>query len=495
MTLKKARLLILGENADYRTYFSKAVFDTVSGTVPLQAPSLPTSLPTQLHDCPNAVDLHVLSAAAYWRSLVQEVAILSLYTPTSYSEVSPLGVRLIGSGLVKNAAEGAAESSAKSALQKPEATKHELIKDEAGDRERIRLVADFCPTHIVFCTPTYAVLSWANRNRIPSMVLFSNWQEPLGLKARWQHGRLINQLNHDSVSWVGSQGAYACKVLEASGISPRKLIPWIWPQTALPKDYPAKQLRYDHTAITLVYAAPAQPTAGTGDLLQAVCHLRKKGTAIHLLIVSNQLISNAPETTDNIPFDQALTALQHQVARLKLSDCTTIIPALSRTELTETIRAADLVVMPDFEGDRPAATSAILVLAMAARTPVVAADHRSLKEHLLHGVNAMVYPAGNAKSMAHRIERVMSQPQLYNQLSEALETPLNALKVPAQWAKLIDLWLKSDRTMSAGADNYQRLCNWAFSSGRYQAIFSQHSVAGVSSKKQVRASAKKLSSR
>ena len=101
-------------------------------------------------------------------------------------------------------------------------------------------------------------------------------------------------------------------------------------------------------------------------------------------------------------------------------------------------------------------------MAMAARTPIIATDQEHFKDHLSHGVNAMIFPAGNDKSMAHRIERIMGQPQLYGQLSEASEVALNMLKVPARWSELIDRWL------TGGVENDQWLYNCAFSSGRYQ---------------------------
>ena len=109
-----------------------------------------------------------------------------------------------------------------------------------------------------------------------------------------------------------------------------------------------------------------------------------------------------------------------------------------------------------------------LPLAMATRTPIIASDHPLLQEHLCHGINAMIFPAGNAKSMAHRIERIMAQPQLYAQLSEALETPLPSLQIPARWTDVIEHWLQSDNHSPAGTLHYQQLCNWAFSSGRYR---------------------------
>lgn len=462
MRLEEARLLIVVEDTDYRAYLSgelegdQIANDQIATIFSQQAGE--SGLPKRLCSHPNAVDLNVLHAAAYWRSHVQEVGICSLYAPTPYSDVSQLGVRLIGSGLPTSFRE------AKNARSKDQA------KDAAGDRERTRLVADFCPTHIVFCTPNYAVLSWATRNQIQSVVLLSDWQEPLGWQQQRQHTKLIKQLNHESVAWVGSHGAPACKILEASGVSSRKLIPWSWPQTACAKQYPAKLLRYDRTAVSLAYSGSLRTAAGVSDLLMAVSHLHNKGTAVHLSLIGT--------SADR----QALQVRQQQAQQLGIAECITFIFEDAVAVISESLRAADLVVIPGYDRNRASEMPSHLRIAMSARTPIIATDHPHFKEHLLHGVNAMIFPAGNAKSMAHRIERIMSQPQLYNQLSEALDISLQAIEVPAQWAELIDRWLHSDKAMSAGADNHQSLCNWAFSSGRYQSIFPKQELSPVSAR-------------
>ncbi len=470
MRLEEARLLIVVEDTDYRAYMSGELEgEQIASIFSQQIDG--SGLPNRLYTHPNAADWHVLHAAAYWRSHVQEVGICSLYAPTPYSDVSQLGVRLIGSGLPaspRNANSSATgrDSNARSAAVEGAKSKNKA-KDAAGDRERIRLVADFCPTHIVFHTPNYAVLSWATRNQIPSVVLLSDWQEPLGWRQQWQHAKLIKQLNHESVAWVGSHGAHACKILEASGISPRKLIPWSWPQAACSKRYPAKPLRYDLTAINLAYSGSLRTAVGVSDLLRAVSHLHSKGTSVHLSLIG-------PSADE-----QSLQVRQRQAQQLGIAECITFVFENAEAAIREKLRAADLVVIPGYDRNRASDISNCLRIAMSTRTPLIATDHPHYKEHLLHGVNAMIFPAGNAKSMAHRIERIMSQPQLYNQLSEALEISLQAIKVPAQWAELIDRWLHSDKEMSAGADNHQSLCNWAFSSGRYQAIFPKKGPASM----------------
>lgn len=491
MNLKDARLLIVMEKADYRTYFGNSAHSASSSInrpfwsedqswlqdwvaqalfeqsfdQPFEpsfehvvSQSFDPSLAQSLGDL-NVADLHILRAAAYWRSQLQDVAIFSMYSATPYTLDTSIGIRLMGSGVLPS--DGAIRKS-----------------------QQNRLVADFCPTHIVFCTPAVAALSWANRNRIPSVALLSDWQEPLGWQQRRHHARLIQQLNCDSIAWIGSHGIPACRILAASGISPRKLIPWEWPQRELPEQYPPKQLRSDRGRCDLLYAGAIGENSGIGDLLLALTHLRQRGTIVHLkLIHLNQLYASDPLMTLETEADSDWLGLRSQIQSLNLSDCVTLIPTqlistqpisiLARQKLLNFMRAADLVVMPSYDSDSLSATASddltlqTIYCAMATRTPIVAANHSDFNKHLLHGVNAMIFPAGNAKSMAHRIERVMSQPQLYAQISETLDVALHTLKVPASWTTLVDSWLNSGDKMPAASDNFQRLCNWAFSSGRY----------------------------
>jgi glycosyltransferase involved in cell wall biosynthesis len=509
MKLENTRLLIVVDNADYRQHLASA------------------GLTQMLFDQPaehlSEENWHIFNAAVAWRSQLQEVAIFSAYSQEAYSTATDIGLQLIGSG-----------------IPDPE---HIPI----SPRKQIQLVADFCPTHIVMCTPSVSILNWANRNRIPSVVLLCDWQEPLNWLQRWQHARLIRQLNCESVHWVGSHGVYGCKILAGNGINPRKIIPWEWPQPDLPERYQPKQLRYDLDVVELVYVGTLRMSAGVGDLLLALNHIRQKGTAVHLNIIHKTTdksrrsahhktplsqplrdeilgeavlrkllagesiatgIDEADLPDDSAPsirpfslpaelaqegidelarnLDRDLETLRSQIQQLNLTECISLIPDPAETELLEYVRKADVAVIPGDDRARLSATSASsprtthysdrtkgtasLDLAMAARTPIIASDHPHLSEHLVHGVNAMIFPAGNAKSMAHRIERVLSQPQLYAQISEALGVSLSTMKVPARWSELIDYWLNSKTHTPESKNNQQQLCNWAFSSGRYRGI-------------------------
>ena len=544
MGFETVRLLIVVEDLDYRPFV-----DPPRGAQ-VQSGDRQRSLPNKLSavtaeadlDASRAVDAHIFEAATYWRSHLQEVAIYSAYAPNAYSEVAASGVQFLGSGHAAPASKSHEPELSEPRLSEPELSEPEPSKSVPStrrdhipsdqslpwpfkqndgvssrrdivskglrlrskpERDRIRLIADYCPTHVVLCTPDAAVISWTTHNQIPSVVLLSDWREPLGWWQRWQHQQLIKQLNHQSVAWIGSHGAYACKILCASGIKPQKLIPWEWPQPQLPAQSAPRQLRYERDAIQLIYVGPIHTTAGVDDLIQALSHLRDRARSAELQVIcetSDEIATLGaaplpereedvlqPLHTENVSDDILGTtvgtaatvseALDSDMRRLKaliehldLARCVTFTPTLPEPKLIEKMRAADLVVLPGYNRSWPAATPPSLQLAMATRTPVIASDHDHFKEHLFHGVNAMIFPEGNAKSMAHRIERVMGQPQLYAQLSEALDIPLHAIKVPARWADLVDRWLQSDQAPSDGGQHYQQLCNWAFSSGRYQSI-------------------------
>ena len=361
MDLKDIRLLIVVEDADYRGHLA-------AGS--LVWPPLNES-PTVL----SAVDSHLLSAANYWRSQLQEVAIFSLHSAAAYSTLTHSGIRLIGSGIIKAIARARAASGSRP-LKRPLMSPQP--KGEATRKQTVRLVADFCPTHIVMCTPAPAVLSWANRHHIPSVVLLSDWQEPLGLRARWQHNRLIAQLNRPSVNWIGSQGIHACKILQASGISPHKLIPWEWPQLELSKPHPPKQLRYSQDTIELVYAGPLSAAAGIYDLLLAIAYMQRKSIVVQLKLLCGPKLGGD------------LAVLQSRIQQLNLEEHIALIPWASELERLNYVRAADLMVIPGWDGrDSTAAPTAQqtlgseipgnIRLAVAARTPIVAASHPPLQ--------------------------------------------------------------------------------------------------------------------
>ena len=420
----QVRLLVIVEDVDYRAHLTD-IF-------------LPEMMPDRLAERVNSADAQLLNSAAAWSQQGHEVAIFSSYSKTAYSEVCYLGMRLMGSGLTHQLA------AAHSGLFVSESKK----KTQA----MVAPIADFCPTHIVMSTPNYSILKWANRRRIASILLLSEWQEPLGWKQRYRHRRLLKQMNHRCVQWVGSQGIPACNVLANSGIAPDKLIPWEWPRPRIAIQHPPKQLDYERDRISLLYVGKLDEPSQIGGLLLAVSHLKQRGHTVELQIVGDEL---TPRETMDLLYLQSL--------QLEVADEVTFSTVGAFEPLLAQARAADIVVILGYASHLRVGEPPIAVqIAMSACTPIVACDRAELQSHLFHGVNAMIFPEGNEKSMVHRIERLMGQPQLYAQLSEAGSSVQSRVNAPASWQDIIDWWIQDS------AASRQWLRNCALSSGRYQ---------------------------
>ena len=436
MGLGNVRLLIVVESADYQAALSN-IF-------------MPERLYEQLSDRLSPVDIHIVTAAVRWSMEAQEVAIFSCHSEVAYSDLTYLKIRVMGSGIpLPKKDEKASGKKAKTRAR----------RSNAEERQLVRQVADFCPTHVVMCTRSRALLTWAIRNRIPSVALFSDWYEPLGWAERRRHAKFIQLLNEPRVSWVGGQGILACKIMDASGVDSAKVIPWEWSQPQLLNQYEPKTLRPDTASVKLVYVGSLNAEAGMGDLLKGTLLLQRSGYTVTLQLIRDTLNDTAPIASEETAW------LENRVRAMELDHAVTVWTGLAPEQILERVRDADIAVIPQPGTTSPKHHPTLplgVAVAMATRTPLVACDHKELSAHLYHGANAIIFPTGSPESMVHRIERVMGQPSLYAQLSDSSQITLDKIKVPARWAALIELW------MTNSPYDRQRLRDFALSSGRYQ---------------------------
>ena len=451
MGVEDTRLLIVVENADYRAALSD-VF-------------MPEQIDRQLSGRLSPVDIHIFKAAVAWSANVQEVAIFSCNASEKYSEMTYLNVRLMGSGV------------SLSAITPSRRFPFSARNSDKLKRQLTQAIAEFCPNRLVVSFQSPTVIRWAIRNNLPTIALFSDWQEPVGPRQSWRHERFVRSLNHQSVNWVGAQGISASKLLEKSGVEANKIIPWEWAQPQLLGQYLPKQMRnptqmrnYERS-VELVYVGELDEDSGMKDLLKAVTYLQHNQFTVSLQVICNTLSQTSPITPSETAW------LEVQVQRYSLAESVSIWAGLAPEHMLEQVRHADVLVVPQPPSQPSSAPPLSIVLAMAACTPIVACDHPYLDDHLLHSVNAMSFPLGNSKSMAHRIERMMMHPDSYAQFSAAAHTALGQVKVPARWATLIEKWI------SERSDDSQWLRNHALSSGRYSSLKVERSKLQLLAKK------------
>ena len=346
----------------------------------------------------NAEQLVILEGLTTWGFQLQEVGVLGCVSDTAYDEVLETGVRVSGSGL--------------SALNK----------------SIFRQLADFCPTHLIVDVPEPSLFRWATRRQVRCIGMFQETSSELSPKKRWDKYQLSKALNHSGVDWVGGFGLNGCASLAIMGVLRNKLIPWSWPPSNRAETFEPKQLRSRAHPIQLIYTGPIFATKGIGDLLISVAQLKSQGYDIHLKLVGQGDIER----------------FESHAKRLQLAQIE-FIETVPDHVLVHLIRQADIFVMPS-RHESPEHSNTSLNRCLQSHTPIVASDHPMFAGSLSHGINAMIFPAGNTRAMSQRISYLLGHPEVYAKLSKASQTTWQSLQLPVHWISLLENWLQETDT-------------------------------------------------
>jgi hypothetical protein len=75
---------------------------------------------------------------------------------------------------------------------------------------------------------------------------------------------------------------------------------------------------------------------------------------------------------------------------------------------------------------------------------IVASDHAMFRGHLQDRKTTLVFPAGNARKLAARIEELVSDRLLYRELSQASEAAWEAFRFRSRGAVLLQHWVRGE---------------------------------------------------
>jgi glycosyltransferase involved in cell wall biosynthesis len=351
-------------------------------------------------------------------SHVDEVSTLCLLSDQRYNEVLPNGVRAIGAGF----------------------NSHKINFNTI-----LEVVKDRQPTHLVLRTPNRALLQWAIQNKVQTMATLADSFNNPGICERARNYLLANLLNHSQVSWIGNHGVTASQSLQAIGVNPDKIIPWDWPHSVTPDLFEAKTLRQNPQRWNLLYAGSVSEAKGVGDVLGAIAALKARNIPVHLKVAGKGDIA----------------AFQAKVRQFHLEDSVEFLGLVKNTAVVGLMREADLVVVPS-RHEYPEGFPMTIYEALCSRTPIVASDHPMFLRQLQHGQNAMIFAAGQSGECALQIEKILTNPALYETLSQATYATWKNLQIPVKWGDMITSWLHNS------PQDQEWLFQHRLSSGCYQ---------------------------
>lgn len=174
----------------------------------------------------------------------------------------------------------------------------------------------------------------------------------------------------------------------------------------------------------LFYAGLLVQSKGVGDILEAVAKLRKRNISVHL-----KMAGKGEEEF-----------FYQRVEQLQIKDSVEFLGIVPTQDLEPLMRESDLVLVTS-RHEYPEGFPLTIQHALRTRTPIVASDHPMFKTHLKHGINSMIFEAGNSRTLAKCIEKVISDSALYHNLSVASHSTWYELRLPVKWAELISRWL------------------------------------------------------
>jgi len=350
---------------------------------------------------------------------IEEAVVICCMTTEPYNEVLQNGVRAIGAG----------------------------FKQKIEVKKLLKLIEEQNPTHLIARTPIREVFQWAIQRNIQILAVFAESISTKSIKSNLRNYLLTKLLNKKQVKYVCTYGVNSSILFKKIGVNPEKIIPWDFILSLTPGSYLPKNLQREDE-LKLFYVGSLIEPKGVGDILESLAILRAKDLPVSLTIVGQ----------DETGF------FTNKAKKLNVEDFVSFLGIVPNKFIVDLMRESDVVLVPS-RHEYPEGFPLTIHHALCARTPIIASDHPMFRNSLEHGLNAMIFPAGNSAVLADCIEKLHSNSALYLKLSTASYDTWNQLQIPVKWADLIKRWLCDSH------ENQQWLFDHRLSSGRYDLSF------------------------
>lgn len=281
------------------------------------------------------------------------------------------------------------------------------------------------PTHLVVHFPLTAAFKWAKQNNVKVIGLFADSFQGSGLSSKLQNFRLSGMLNHQAVDLVANHGLSSCHSLRRIGVKPSKIIPWDFPYEITPNDFAPKSLA--DSAINdknIVYVGRIVRTKGVGDALNALVELKQSGITPNLTLIGKG----------------ELDWLRAEIHRLGLGDRVILTGGLSHDRVLAKMRWADAVLVPSRHA-YPEGLPLTIYEALTVRTPLITSDHPMFLGKFEPGRDVLMFPEKDVAALAHCIQTLLTNAELYRTLSLSSAAAWSRLQLPVKWHQLIGHWI------------------------------------------------------
>ena len=283
---------------------------------------------------------------------------------------------------------------------------------------------DVKPDYVVCRTFFNGIIAEAIKRKIPVLPSVAHIFRNDQVKKTLAHIRLRLLLARGNVPAIANHSLNASlSMAEALHFPREKIVPWDWRRVECvdtPKSVSADKKRWRG-----FFAGAVNELKGVGDCIDAVKLVRERGHDFSMTFAGPGALD------DWCAYAHARGVDEH----------VTFLGVIPNTDVAIQMNAHDIVIVPSRHGFAEGLPNTIYE-GLAARSPLVISDHPAFKGRLEAGRACLDFEGSNPQSLADALERLVTDHELYAQLSKEAPDALEKLYVGLPWNELIAHFLK-----------------------------------------------------
>ncbi len=252
---------------------------------------------------------------------------------------------------------------------------------------------------------------------------------------------LGREIDHSSVDRVGNHNLAAAETLAALGVAPDKIVPWDWPRSPTPADFPVK-IASDRVPKTLICVGKVSEAKGVGDVIRALAADPRMGGGVKLNVVGGGDI-------------EGMRSLAASLGVAKRVTFTGLVP---HSEVAPRMHAADAVLVYSRHAYGEGLPGTIY-LGLASRVPLIISDHPMFVAYLRDREDALIVPERAPDALADCLRALFDDSRLYESLSRNSAAAFARITHPVLWGEFVERWLR-DAPEDRAWLNAQALSQW-----------------------------------
>ena len=174
----------------------------------------------------------------------------------------------------------------------------------------------------------------------------------------------------------------------------------------------------------MVFVGGVVESKGVGDAIAAVAELRRRGRHVELTVIGKGDASG----------------FIRQAESLGVADCVRLEGQQPQTRVIDAMRSADLVLVPS-RHEYSEGLPMVIYEALAVRTPLICSDHPAFRGRIGEGTATLTFPERRPDAFADAIERLLTDPTLYGEMSIATASVWEKMQCPVKYGDLIRRWV------------------------------------------------------